>query len=151
MTRSKGRLHSWLSDSPAPNFIVATANDLERLGQDALSMTRKGRFDRAFYVGFPSCSARGQILANLLQGRLPGEGAEEALAQIRDATERFTGADLRALVNEAIAQADYEQRPVSQADLMREVEKNRLRVQLVYERYLKLKKWADMYCEPAGP
>ena len=146
-----GRLHSWLSDSLAPNFIVATANELDRLGQDALSLTRKGRFDRIFYIGFPTRKARSQILTQLLKGRASEEAFSDWVEHLAEATDHFTGADLRALVNEAVAQATAEQRPLALADLEAEVEANKLSVQLAYEHYSGLKKWADMYCQPACP
>jgi SpoVK/Ycf46/Vps4 family AAA+-type ATPase len=53
-----GYLLSWMSDKTAPVFVVATANNFERLPPE---MLRKGRFDEIFFVDFPNAVERRQV------------------------------------------------------------------------------------------
>jgi SpoVK/Ycf46/Vps4 family AAA+-type ATPase len=57
-TRVFGSLLSWMSDKTAPVFVVATANEFDRLPPELL---RKGRFDEIFFVDFPHAGEREQI------------------------------------------------------------------------------------------
>lgn len=53
-----GFLLSWMSDKTAPVFVVATANNFEKLPPE---MLRKGRFDEIFFVDFPNAIERRQV------------------------------------------------------------------------------------------
>ena len=54
-TRVFGTLLTWMSDKTEPVFIVATANEFDRLPPE---MLRKGRFDELFFVDFPHAGER---------------------------------------------------------------------------------------------
>lgn len=58
-SRVFGTLLSWMSDKTAEVFVVATANEFDRLPPE---MLRKGRFDEIFFVDFPHAGEREQIL-----------------------------------------------------------------------------------------
>ncbi|MBL9077404.1 MAG: AAA family ATPase [Planctomycetes bacterium] len=60
---------------------------------------RPGRFDRVIFVPPPDAAARGDILRLLLAGK-PQEDVD--FAAVAKKTERFSGADLRAVVDRAI-------------------------------------------------
>jgi SpoVK/Ycf46/Vps4 family AAA+-type ATPase len=81
-TRVFGNMLSWMSDKTAPVFVVATANEFDRLPPE---MLRKGRFDEIFFVDFPHEGEREAILRIHIQKafarREPKPGAEE-LAQL---------------------------------------------------------------------
>jgi SpoVK/Ycf46/Vps4 family AAA+-type ATPase len=49
---------NWMQDKTQLVFVVATANDFERMPSE---LTRKGRFDEVFYVGLPSPKERRKI------------------------------------------------------------------------------------------
>jgi len=57
-TRVFGALLTWMSDQTAGVFIVATANEFDKLPPE---MLRKGRFDEIFFVDFPHAGEREQI------------------------------------------------------------------------------------------
>jgi SpoVK/Ycf46/Vps4 family AAA+-type ATPase len=59
-SRVFGTLLSWMSDKTAPVFVVATANQFDRLPPE---MLRKGRFDELFFVDFPHAGERLQIFS----------------------------------------------------------------------------------------
>jgi SpoVK/Ycf46/Vps4 family AAA+-type ATPase len=48
---SSGLLLTWLQDKISQTFVIATLNRLDSLPPE---LTRLGRFDEIFYVGFPS-------------------------------------------------------------------------------------------------
>ncbi|NJM06246.1 AAA family ATPase, partial [Candidatus Gracilibacteria bacterium] len=49
--RVLGTFLAWLSEKKESVFVVATANEVERLPPELL---RKGRFDEVFFVDLPS-------------------------------------------------------------------------------------------------
>ena len=148
MQRTTGRLLSWLSDNAQPNFIIATSNNISRMGELGHTITRSGRFDKLFFVDVPSLEARRQILVNLLNGQ--AEDVEGLALAIARETERFTGADLRAVVNEAAGLARFGKMPLSEGLLLTEVKKKALKIQAVYDSFNELRRFAEFHCEPAG-
>lgn len=151
MQRCIGRMLTWLSESEAPLFIVGTGNNPTRMGEVGQTMTRSGRFDGAFFVDVPKKAARREILCQLLADKLDATQVEPEAAYLADQTERFTGADLKACVERAHAQARYRREPLGRAVLMEEVERLRPRTQALYEEFMPLRRWARIHCEPAGP
>jgi SpoVK/Ycf46/Vps4 family AAA+-type ATPase len=77
-TRVFGTLLSWMSDKTAQVFVVATANEFDRLPPELL---RKGRFDEIFFVDFPHAGEREQIfqihVKKAVQRRDPAPTDEE--------------------------------------------------------------------------
>lgn len=55
-----GTLLTWLQDKRSAVFVVATLNRLDALPPE---LTRVGRFDEIFYVGFPNAFERKQIIS----------------------------------------------------------------------------------------
>ena len=149
MMRVTGSLLTWLSDNPYPNFIVATANGLRRMGEIGLTMTRSERFDACFFVDVPNLDSRRQMLERWLIGNM--ERPMETAAELASTTEKFSGADIYSLVKRAKSTARQARRPVLQEDLSREIERKRLRAIALYDEFQELRRWGQMYCEPAGP
>lgn len=85
-SRVFGYLLSWMNDKKAPVFIVATANNFERLPPE---MLRKGRFDEIFFVDFPNASERRQILEIHIRKALARRGGARAVS--REAIDAFLG------------------------------------------------------------
>ncbi|MEK7274000.1 MAG: ATP-binding protein, partial [Candidatus Desantisbacteria bacterium] len=148
MMRCTGRLLSWLSDSPSPNFIVATANNVKRMGEIGMTMTRRGRFDRAFLVDVPSQKARIKMVTHWLKPHI--KDADEVARRISEQTEHFSGADLKGLVDDARGRARYMKKALGLEDLECEVERSRLRVEAIYGEFRKLRDFARLFAEPAG-
>lgn len=149
MMRATGALLSWLSDNPYPNFIVATSNNLRRMGEVGMTMTRAERFDTAFFVDIPSRDSREAMLNRWLEGRVT---EPPALARaLADATDKFSGADLRSLVKQAEARADHMCQPLTLEMLRHEAERKRLRAVALYDEFHDLRTWGRLHCDPAGP
>jgi ATP-dependent 26S proteasome regulatory subunit len=107
-SRSKqvlGVFLTWLQEKRSQVFVIATLNRLDALPPELI---RRGRFDQNFYVGFPQNIERKQII-QLHAGRFDpryriGDGplTAQEWRELLSQTEKFTGAELLALVEEAI-------------------------------------------------
>lgn len=110
-----GTVLSWMQERQASVFVVATANKVTDLPPELL---RKGRFDELFFVDLPTPRERMEILQTSLAafGRTPGGINDEAIAR---ATQGFTGAEIAAIVPEAMFVAFGEgERAITTQDLL---------------------------------
>ncbi|PQJ97280.1 AAA family ATPase [Chromatium okenii] len=100
-TRLFGYFLTWMQDKTKQVFVIATANDISALPPELL---RKGRFDEIFYVDFPTETERVEIFRVHLErrNRLSAQIQLEELAQ---KTQGYSGADIEAVVKEAIEKA----------------------------------------------
>jgi SpoVK/Ycf46/Vps4 family AAA+-type ATPase len=92
--RVLGTFLSWMQDRKGDVFVVATANDVEKLPPEFL---RKGRFDEVFFVDLPDVESRAAIFSIHLRkrGKDPAKFGIEALAA---AAEGFSGAEIEQVV-----------------------------------------------------
>lgn len=93
-----GTILSWMQDRAGSVFVVATANDVRSLPPELM---RKGRFDEVWWVDLPTQSERAAILAATLR-QYKRTLAPEGLALVAAATADFTGAEIAALVPDAL-------------------------------------------------
>lgn len=99
-----GLLLTWLQDKVTQTFVIATLNRLDSLPPE---LTRLGRFDEIFYVGFPQNGERKDILHLHLarfderykQGNSPM--SQKDWRVIINQTVNFTGAELSTMVEKA--------------------------------------------------
>ncbi len=97
-TRLFGQFLTWMQEKENTVFIVATANDISKI---PLEFLRKGRFDELFYVDFPNVDERRKIIEIHLKKR--GKWNREInITNLVKSTEGYNGADLEAIVKEAI-------------------------------------------------
>jgi hypothetical protein len=106
-------LLTWLQESRAPAFVVATAN---RFGGLPPELTRAGRFDGRFFFGCPGAEGRLEILRIHLAAR-NCELSEAPLDTVISLTEGFTGAELEQVVLDGLYAAFAEDRPLCIKDL----------------------------------
>ncbi|MDD5754811.1 MAG: AAA family ATPase, partial [Methylococcales bacterium] len=99
-TRLFGYFLTWMNDKTDAVFVLATANDISALPPELL---RKGRFDEIFYVDFPNKSERENIFSIHLKKR--NQHADIDLKKLAEKTDGFSGADIEAVVKEAIEMA----------------------------------------------
>lgn len=98
MVRMFGYFLSWMQDKTSSVYVIATANNAERLPPE---LKRKGRFDEIFCVNLPNKDERKAIF----EVHLKHKGQEVTLAQdtsLLNATNGFNGADIEAVVNDTI-------------------------------------------------
>jgi SpoVK/Ycf46/Vps4 family AAA+-type ATPase len=85
--------------------VVATTNKPQMLDK---ALTRPGRFDKVMYLGPPDEKAREAIFRRYLEGKdVVAKGLD--YARLAKLSERFTGADIEALVNKVLSGAFYDQ------------------------------------------
>lgn len=85
-TRVFGTLLTWMSDKTEAVFIVATANEFDRLPPE---MLRKGRFDELFFVDFPHSGERTSIFKIHVQKALKRRQPRPSPAEIEQFVTQF--------------------------------------------------------------
>jgi SpoVK/Ycf46/Vps4 family AAA+-type ATPase len=91
-------LLTWMQDRAGSVFLIATSNDVSALPPELL---RKGRFDEIFFVDLPTYQERIAILKTALIEHKRADLAID-LARIAWATKDFSGAEIAALVPDAL-------------------------------------------------
>lgn len=107
VTRMFGYLLGWLQDKESSVYVIATANNAEKLPPE---LKRKGRFDEIFCVNLPNKEEREEIFKVHL-GRFEGKNKVNLKAKPEDLakiTEGFNGADIEAVVSETVEQASLD-------------------------------------------
>ena len=93
-----GAVLAWMQERQGEAFVVATANDVSSLPPELM---RKGRFDEIWFVDLPTREERFGVLAASLVGYGRGKSFVDLYA-VADKTEGFTGAEIAALVPDAL-------------------------------------------------
>jgi AAA+ superfamily predicted ATPase len=93
-TRLLGSFLTWLQDRHGDVFVVATANDIDKLPPELL---RKGRFDEIFFVDLPTPAARAQIFSVHLKKRNQKPDRFD-LAALAAASDGFSGSEIEQVV-----------------------------------------------------
>lgn len=116
---------TWMQEKRHPVFVVATANNIDRLPAEFL---RKGRFDEIFFVDLPTDTEREVIWELQARSRATGanglEGAAADPALLRTlvaASQGYSGAEIEQAVIAALYDAFAEHRRVAPEDLERAV------------------------------
>jgi len=142
-----GTLLTWMQDRTNEAFIVATANDVTALPPE---MLRKGRWDELFWVDLPTPAERIEILKAALRkhGRTFPDSIDWNGLAI--ATDRFTGAEIAALVPDAMftAFADGE-REVDANDIVRAARDVTPLAETAKDKIQKMRDWAKGKARPA--
>jgi SpoVK/Ycf46/Vps4 family AAA+-type ATPase len=115
--RMLGTLLTWMAERKSAVFLVATANDIERLPPELM---RKGRFDEIFFVDLPDAATREAILRiHLGKHRVDADSA--GLAELARACDGFAGAEIEAAVLAARYEAHALGQPASAAHVRAEL------------------------------
>lgn len=133
-----GAILSWMQDRQGEAFVIATANDVSSLPPELL---RKGRFDELWFVDLPTEEERTAILSASLKSHGRNITGLDAVAK---KTDGFTGAELAALVPDALFHAfnDGEREPIA-ADLFRAATTVVPLSKTAAEKIAKLRDWAN--------
>jgi len=136
--RVLGTFLSWMQDRTGDVFVVATANDVNKLPAEFL---RKGRFDEIFFVDLPNAEARSAILRIHLKkrGRHPDQYDINMLVE---ATEQFSGAELEQVIVAALYTAFAAKKELTTEGLLAEVAATRPLAQTMAERVDYIRDWA---------
>jgi hypothetical protein len=143
-----GAILSWMQDRQGEAFVIATANNAEKLPPELL---RKGRFDEVWWVDLPTTDERSGIINAALKahGRDNAKTGKVNPAAIAGATELFTGAEIASLVPDAMFAAFNEgAREVTTDDLLNAA---KTVVPLAKQQAEKIAKLREFWLERARP
>lgn len=146
-TDALGAILSWMQERAGEAFVIATANDIEALPPEFL---RKGRFDEIWWVDLPTAEEREAVLSATLKQHGRG-GARIDLREVGRACDRFTGAEIAAIVPDAMyaAFADAE-REIETGDLILAAQAVVPLADTASEKIEKMRKWASGRARFAG-
>ncbi len=144
--RVLGYLLTWMEERKASLFLVATANQVNKLPAELL---RKGRFDEIFFVDLPDVATRAEIFRiHLVRRELHLDQYDpNALAA---ASTKFSGAEIEQIVVSALYAAAAERRKPTQADLLAAIAATRPLAVLMAEPVAALRDWASGRTVPAN-
>lgn len=147
-TRLFGQFLTWMQEKENTVFIVATANDISKIPAEFL---RKGRFDELFYVDFPNDEERRKIIEIHLKKRHKWNKELDIISLVK-LTSGYNGADLEAIVKDAIESCFIEGREQLTTDDLKSAQKNIKSISSTLEKRIKEIKEAvkDMDLKPAS-
>lgn len=147
-TRLFGQFLTWMQEKENTVFIVATANDISKIPAEFL---RKGRFDELFYVDFPNDEERRKIIEIHLKKRHKWNKKLDIISLVK-LTSGYNGADLEAIVKDAIESCFIEGREQLTTEDLKSAQKNIKSISSTLEKRIKEIKEAvkDMDLKPAS-
>jgi SpoVK/Ycf46/Vps4 family AAA+-type ATPase len=143
-----GTLLTWMQETSAPVYVVATANDVRALKPELLR-----RFDDIFFVDLPDATSREAILKVHLEKRgrnfdMFKKSAD--LTKFVEKTHGFTGAEIEKVVKTAIEHAFFEKRELDADDLLDATARIIPISHTMSEQIADLKSWASGRAIQAG-
>ena len=131
---------SWLSEKTRPVFVIATANNIDLL---PLEVIRKGRFDEIFFLDLPRQEERKEIFKIHIQEFRPNTFESFDYSKLAEASESFSGAEIRQSIIEGMYQAFYEQREFTTDDIYFALKELIPLANLETNQMIKLQNWAS--------
>ncbi|MGM0593818.1 MAG: AAA family ATPase [Pseudomonadota bacterium] len=143
--RVLGTLLTWMAERKKPVFLVATANDIERLPAE---LVRKGRFDEIFFIDLPTQEVREAIFAIHLEKRQQESNRfdRQLLAEHSDG---FSGAEIEQAVVSALYSAHAQQSSLETEHILEELLQTRPLSVVMAEPLNHLRHWAAERTVPA--
>lgn len=137
--RILGSFLSWMQDRTGDVFVVATANDIQRLPPEFL---RKGRFDEIFFVDLPDGPTRAEVFRIHLQGR-GHDPTTFDLAALSEASDGFSGSEIEQVVVSALYTAFANGSELTTDALLAEAGQTRPLSVTMAERMDAMRQWAQ--------
>ncbi len=149
-SRVFGSLLTWLQErnsEESPIFIIMTANKVTALPPELM---RKGRLDEIFCVSFPSREERKTILKIHVEKR--GHKLEDAdYERIAEKTKFFVGAELEAIVKEAMIRSFNDGLKTVSANYIIEEAERIVPISKAFKREItEMSEWAKNNARPAS-
>jgi hypothetical protein len=136
--RILGTFLSWMQERTGDVFIMATANDVQKLPPEFL---RKGRFDEVFFVDLPDAATREEIFRIHLERRKLDPG-QFPLAELAAATPDFSGSEIEQVVVSAQYAAFAGGGVADNSHLVAEIQRTRPLAVVMAEKVAALRAWA---------
>lgn len=145
-SRVFGTLLTWMQEKKEPVFVVATANNIESLPPELL---RKGRFDEIFFVDLPSKDERREIIKIHL-GAKNRNPQDFDLEMLSDKMSGLTGAEIAAVISDALFASFNESRELTNEDIIHEKNKITPLSTVMAEKITSIRLWAKNRARMAG-
>lgn len=143
--RSLATLMTWLQEHRAPVFLVATANRIASLPPE---LTRKGRLDEVFFVDLPNRRERREILE--IYGTQDWTRSPRCEAQVMEASEGCSGAELEVAVSQARLSAFQEGRAPTWPDLLHAITQSVFLSKAREREIVEMRSWGLIHARPAS-
>ena len=137
--RMLGTILTWMSEKDESIFIVATANEIDRLPPELI---RKGRMDEIFFVDLPVAEVREDIFDIHLKKRSL-DPRDFNLKELAAACEGFTGAEIEQAVVSGLYLAKERKETLDNSHLLEEIKLTRPLSVVMAERMEALRLWAS--------
>ena len=92
-----------MQEKKEPVYVIATANDVKSIAESKPELLRKGRFDEIFFVDLPNAAERKAIFQIHVKKFRPD--VKIVINEIVKATDGFSGAEIEAVVGDAMVRA----------------------------------------------
>lgn len=146
---------NWMQEKTKPVFLVATANDIQRLPVEFL---RKGRFNEIFFVDLPTKRERQAIFKIHLEKHLTKKKSrgnfplnEEIYENLANLTEGFIGAEIEHVTISALFESFSENRPLELEDIYKAINETIPLSITQSEQITALREWASVRAIAATP
>lgn len=148
-TRIFGSFLTWMQEKESPVFVLATANDIQKLPPEFL---RKGRFDEIFFVDIPTHRERQQIFKVHVKKKIEAAPIFSVSERFTDddynlfseLTEGFVGAEIEQCVVGSLFEGFNESRGIEAKDIEKAI-KNIVPLSVTQsEKINALRAWADV-------
>ena len=136
--RVLGTLLTWMAERNGRVFLVATANDIQRLPPELL---RKGRFDEIFFVDLPGDEARRQIFKIHLRRRKLDPALFD-MERLSTACDGFSGAEIEQAIVSALYEAIAAKQQLATEHVLAEIGRTRPLSVIMAEKVQALREWA---------
>ncbi len=145
-SRVFGTFITWLQEKKTPVFVIATANDIDRLPPELM---RKGRFDEIFFVDLPNSNERREIFEIHLHdfGREPSKFNLEKISKLATG---FSGAEIKESVISAMYDGFADGREFSEVDIENNLKQTVPISRTMNEQIRKLRSWAGVRARRAN-
>jgi SpoVK/Ycf46/Vps4 family AAA+-type ATPase len=131
---------SWLSEKTKPVFVIATANNIDLL---PLEIIRKGRFDEIFFLDLPEQEEREEIFRIHLKSFRPNSWKSFDYGKLAQASDSFSGAEIRQSIIEGMYHAFYEKREFTTEDICMALKELIPLANLESDQMIRLQEWAS--------
>jgi SpoVK/Ycf46/Vps4 family AAA+-type ATPase len=134
-----GTFLTWMQEKTHPVFVLATANNIERLPPELL---RKGRFDEIFFIDLPTKVERESIFSIHLKKRNRNPDIFD-IPLFSQKAEGFTGSEIEQLIISGLYHAFAENREVEDNDILLEIGET-VPLSVTYKEHIDyLRTWAE--------
>lgn len=145
-SRVFGTFITWLQEKKTPVFVIATANDIDRLPPELM---RKGRFDEIFFVDLPNQGEREEIIDIHIKG-FGRDPVNFDMPKLAEMMRGFSGAEIKEAIIAAMYDGFAEGRELVFEDIARNVTDTVPISRTMHDQIKKLRSWAGIRARRAN-